>query len=93
MKPATQLQTCEGREISDIKTLSYFQTIISSSALNPIWGAGISEVCETLQQGDSLFLPKGLCVFVFIYPAVCRIIFFKIDETFVELFFVAYNCI
>ena len=67
MKPATQLQTCEGREISDIKTLSYFQTIISSSALNPIWGAGVSEVCETLQQGDSLFLPKGLCVFVFMY--------------------------
>ena len=74
MKPATQLQTCEGREISDIDTLSYFQTIISSSALNPIWGAGISEVCETLQQETVYFYPKD---FVFLYLCIfsCRIIF------------------
>ena len=91
MKPATQLQTCEGREISDIKTLSYFQTIISSSALNPIWGAGVSEACETLQQRDSLFHPKDL--FLYLYIQLFVVLFFKIDEALVELFFVAYNCI
>ena len=49
--------------------------------------------CAKLSNRETVyFYPKDF-VFLYLYIQLFVVLFFKIDEAFVELSFVAYNCI